>query len=84
MANDPQGIAKMNKTKPVYLFSGEADPVGNMGKGVINVKQLLDKAGLQDVTMKLYPEGRHEMLNELNKQEVMEDLAQWLKTKMNG
>lgn len=83
MANDPQGIAKMNKTKPVYLFSGEADPVGNMGKGVINVKQLLDKAGLQDVTMKLYPEGRHEMLNELNKQEVMDDLVQWLEAKLN-
>ena len=78
MAGDAQGVAKMNKTMPVYLFSGDKDPVGNNGKGVANVKKLLDGVGMQDVTMRLYPEGRHEMLNELNKQEVMDDLLQWI------
>ena len=83
MANDSQGIAKMNKQMPIYLFSGECDPVGNMGKGVVNVKNALTKAGLEDVTMRLYPEGRHEMLNELNKAEVMNDLLAWVEEKIN-
>ena len=82
MANDPKGIAKMNKAMPVYMFSGDHDPVGNMGKGVANVKNALDKAGMQDVTMKLYPEGRHEMLNERNKDEVMNDLLRWVAEKI--
>ena len=82
MAGDAQGVAKMNKTMPVYLFSGDKDPVGNNGKGVANVKKLLDGAGMQDVTMRLYPEGRHEMLNELNKQEVMDDLLAWVEAKL--
>ena len=82
MANDGQGIAKMNKQMPIYLFSGECDPVGNMGKGVVNVKNALTKAGLEDVTMRLYPEGRHEMLNELNKAEVMNDLLVWIAEKI--
>ena len=83
MANDSQGIAKMNKQMPIYLFSGECDPVGNMGKGVVNVKNALTKAGLEDVAMRLYPEGRHEMLNELNKAEVMNDLLAWVEEKTN-
>ena len=83
MANDSQGIAKMNKQMPIYLFSGECDSVGNMGKGVVNVKNALTKAGLEDVTMHLYPEGRHEMLNELNKAEVMNDLLAWVEEKIN-
>ena len=82
MANDPKGMSKMNKQMPVYLFSGDQDPVGNMGKGVANVKTALDKAGLQDVTMRLYAEGRHEMLNELNKEEVMNDWLQWVEEKL--
>ena len=75
-------MSKMNKQMPVYLFSGDQDPVGNMGKGVANVKTALDKAGLQDVTMRLYAEGRHEMLNELNKEEAMNDLLQWVEEKL--
>ncbi len=77
-ANDTQAIGKMNKAMPVYLVSGDLDPVGNMGKGVKNVYAALQKAGMKDVTLQLYPEGRHEMLNELNKQQVMEDLLQWV------
>jgi alpha-beta hydrolase superfamily lysophospholipase len=46
------------------------------------VKTALDKAGLQDVTMRLYAEGRHEMLNELNKAEVMNDILAWVEAKI--
>ena len=63
---------------PVYLFSGSCDPVGGMGKGVREVTGLLQQSGLQHLKMKLYPEGRHEMLKELCRQEVYADILEWL------
>lgn len=66
---------------PVYLFSGDCDPVGEMGKGVVRVVKKFKKAG-NDVTLKLYKGGRHEMLNEINKEEVEQDLLNWLNTKI--
>ena len=74
----------MRKAMPVYLFSGDCDPVGNMGKGVRHVQQLFAQAGMQDVTVQLYPGGRHEMLNEINRDAVMADLLQWLEAKNGG
>ncbi len=63
---------------PVLLYSGDMDPVGDYGKGVKKVYQMLEAAGMQDVTLKLYPGGRHEMHNEINKEEVFADLIAWL------
>lgn len=71
-------LKRMDPGTPIYFFSGDHDPVGNMGKGVEKVVEQFRKAGCRDVTVKLYPEGRHEMLNEVNRQEVMEDLLAWL------
>ena len=55
-----------------------------MGKGVQHVRNLFLDAGLQDVTMELYAGGRHEMLNELNYDIVMDDLLQWLNHKIDA
>lgn len=63
---------------PIYIYSGDQDPVGAYGKGVRKVYHLLDAAGIQDLQMKLYPGGRHEMHNETNKDEVLSDLIFWL------
>ena len=49
-----------------------------MGKGVIKIYKAFKKAGHKNVTLKLYEEGRHEMLNELNKNEVYEDIRNWI------
>ncbi|MDO4567043.1 MAG: alpha/beta fold hydrolase, partial [Oscillospiraceae bacterium] len=57
----------MDKDTPVYFMSGTMDPVGECGKGVNLAYNNFLKAGMKDVTIKLYPEGRHEMLNELNR-----------------
>lgn len=84
IANRPDYIARMKKDMPVYLFSGEADPVGSMGKGVRHVENLFREAGIQNVTMKLYPGGRHEMLNEQEREQVMEDLLQWVNRTLSG
>ena len=55
-----------------------------MGEGVKRVVGMFREAGCRDVTLKLYPDGRHEMFNELNRQEVMEDLLAWLEEKVIG
>lgn len=78
---DTKNLAKMSKDQPIYIYSGDADPVGEYGKGVERFYRALCKAGCRDVFLKLYPNGRHEMHNEYNKEQVFEDLFNWLKQK---
>jgi alpha-beta hydrolase superfamily lysophospholipase len=66
------------KKLPVYLLSGSEDPVGNYGRGPIEVYKELKATGVEDVEIKLYPGGRHEMFNEINKEEVYADALEWL------
>lgn len=66
------------KGKPVYMFSGALDPVGNSGKGVRKVFDKYTKSGVTDIQLKLFPEGRHEMLNEINRFEVFDDIFFWI------
>lgn len=73
-----ENLARMDKDMPVYFFAGDKDPVGNSGKGVEKVVGFFQRAGVKDITLKLYPGGRHEMLNETNKDEVYADIAHWL------
>ena len=75
---DKKNIAQMNKEKPVYFMSGNGDPVGDYGKGVERAYNAFCDAGLHDVFMRLYPGGRHEMLNETNKEQVYQDILNWL------
>lgn len=69
---------RMRKELPILIWSGEDDPVGNFGKGVRAVYQMLLEAGVQDVTLKLYPGGRHEMHNEINREDALADLIGWV------
>ena len=62
---------------PVLLISGENDPVGEYGKGVKAVYDELTKTGHSAVSIKLYPEDRHEILNELDRETVMADIIAW-------
>lgn len=71
-------LQQIPKTLPIYIFSGDKDPVGKNGKGVVQLMNKYRQLGIGDVSMKLYKEGRHEMLNEINRQEVMEDVINWL------
>lgn len=63
---------------PVYLFAGQLDPVGRQGKGMQALEKRLRMTGHRNVTLTLYKQGRHEMLNEVNKQAVMLNIANWL------
>ena len=75
---DKKNLAKMDPDTPVALFSGDADPVGGMGKGVKTVHGFFREAGCRDLTMKLYPGARHEILNEINREEAYADILGWL------
>ncbi|MGG2201515.1 MULTISPECIES: alpha/beta hydrolase [Paenibacillus] len=83
-AHRPEQLRRIPKSLPVYLFAGERDPVGGMGKSFLWLVRELQSQGLHDVSYKLYPDGRHEMLNETNREEVMEDLLQWLEARVNA
>ncbi len=75
---NPAHKRRIRQTLPLYILAGSHDPVCEQGKGAERLAQEYQAAGLTKVTCKLYPEGRHEMLNEINRQEVVNDLALWL------
>ena len=81
------GLIKLNKattlaaiphTLPVQLLAGDQDPVGKMGEGVKRLQTALKENGVLSVEMTLYPNARHEILNEVNAAEVQQDILQWL------
>ena len=72
----------MDKHLPVFFIAGGDDPVGSYGKGVRKAAEAFRKAGMTDVSVRIYPLCRHEILNEINKEEIYEDVAQWLKAKI--
>lgn len=78
-----ENVMKTRKDLPIYLFSGDKDPVGGKnGKGVLDVYEKYKEIGMEDVTCKLYQDGRHEMLNEVNKKEVYQDVLQWINQRL--
>ncbi|MEG1870173.1 MAG: alpha/beta fold hydrolase, partial [Oscillospiraceae bacterium] len=66
LANREDTVQRIPHQLPILLLSGEQDPVGAYGKGVHKVYSMFKKAGIENVTLQLYPNGRHEMLNEVN------------------
>jgi alpha-beta hydrolase superfamily lysophospholipase len=75
---DPAQVARMPRDLPVYVAVGSKDPVNG---GLTLLWALVDRyraAGLSDVTVRVYDGGRHEILNEINRAEVIDDLLQWL------
>ncbi|WP_178022062.1 alpha/beta hydrolase [uncultured Paenibacillus sp.] len=78
----PENMRSIPKEKPVYIFGGDLDPVGRNGAGVRRLVELYGRLGLEDVEVKLYPGGRHEMLNEINRDEVTSDVLYWLESHM--
>lgn len=75
----PTSLQRLRSDLPVYLFAGAKDPVGHMGHGVEKLAHALHEAGLRDVTLRMYPEARHDILHETNRDEVLTDLLAWVK-----
>ncbi|GIM33791.1 alpha/beta hydrolase [Paraclostridium bifermentans] len=72
-------LKKINSKLPIYIFAGDKDPVGKFGKGITKLYENYKKVGIENVEFKLYSGGRHEMLNEINKDEVINDTINWIK-----
>ena len=77
-----RNLEKMNKDLPIYFMSGDKDPVGGNGVQVAKVYSMFIRAGMRDVFYKFYKDGRHEMLNETNRDEVYNDILNWLFKKL--
>ncbi len=73
----PRAAARMPKELPILILSGEEDPVGENGKGPRRFEAMLRESGMEDVRCMIYPHGRHELLNELNKEQVICDIKLW-------
>ena len=69
---------KLPKNVPLLVTSGAQDPVGNYGRGVRTVYERIKTAGVSDVALKMYPDDRHEILNELDREQVYTDILDWL------
>ena len=78
----PKNLEKIPKDLPILVVSGEEDPVGDFGQGPRIVAETYQKTGIQDVTLKLFPGDRHEILNELDKEVVYKYLLQWMEGRM--
>lgn len=73
-----ENLKKINLDIPIYIFAGDKDPVGYFGKGILNLYRVYKGLGVKNVTYNLYNDGRHELLNEINKDEVINDIIKWL------
>lgn len=79
---DKENLKKVPLDIPIYIISGDKDPIGKNGNGVLRLRDRYIKLGVKDVTCKLYKDGRHELLNEINREEVFEDIICWLNNKI--
>ena len=80
---DRKLLDRMPKDLPVFFVAGAEDPVGDFSKGVLRAVEMFRDVGMEQVDWKLYPGDRHEILNELDRQTVYEDLYHWLEAMLD-
>ena len=74
-----KNFRKMPNRMPIFIVSGRSDPFGKYGKGVESLYTNYVRSGVEDITIKLYKNSRHEILNEINRLEVYRDILSWIK-----
>ena len=72
----------MPKDLSVLFVAGEDDPVGDFGKGVKKAADSMKKAGVTDISLKLYEKDRHEILKETDRETVFQDIHHWIEAHM--
>jgi alpha-beta hydrolase superfamily lysophospholipase len=75
---DPANLKLIRSDLPIYLFAGDKDPVNGNLEWLAPLAERYRNAGVRDVTTDFYKGGRHEMLNETNRGEVVGNLARWI------
>lgn len=73
-----ENLEKMPTELPIFMVSGTDDPVGSYGKGVHKAYDSLKQVGMKNVSLKLYDDDRHEILNEADRAAVMQDICDWV------
>jgi alpha-beta hydrolase superfamily lysophospholipase len=74
-----KNLKRINLDTPVLIVAGAEDPVGANGKGPTSLYNVYKKLGVKDVTLKLYPKMRHEILNEVERDKPVADIIEFLK-----
>ena len=83
-AASPEGVADLPEGLPVLLLAGQRDPVGGEDAAQVTaLADLLRDRGLP-VELRVYPDARHEVFNETNRDEVTGDLLGWIGTRLSG
>lgn len=75
---NPCNLNRIPKDAPILIFSGMKDPVGEYGKGPVRLEEMYKKIGLNKVSLKLYKDKRHELFNEVNRDEVIGDVVNFI------
>ena len=83
LLNRSDTINRMRTDTPIIFMSGDADPVGGYGMQVAKIYRDYVRAGFTDVAYKFYKGARHEILNEINRDEVYRDILDWIFTKLD-
>ena len=78
----PKNIAKIPKDLPIYLIYGEEDPVGKYGADVEGIAAAYEAAGIRSVIKKSYPGCRHHLFFETCKEQVFEDITDWINSQL--
>ena len=73
-------LDKIDKDLPIFIHGGSKDPVSELGKGLYALEKQYKDLGVKDVTLTVYPEARHEIYNEINKQEVYDNTAAFIES----
>lgn len=76
--NHQEKNGKIPRTLPIFFVAGKEDPVGNFGRSVENIYKNYKSCGIKDVSIKLYENDRHEILNEVDRKTVFADLLDWM------
>jgi alpha-beta hydrolase superfamily lysophospholipase len=75
---NPKNVEKIPRDIPIFMISGEEDPVGAYGEGVKKVYESYRSSGIKDVSMRLYEGKRHELTNEIGKEDIYADIKEWI------
>jgi alpha-beta hydrolase superfamily lysophospholipase len=73
-----KNVSKTPKNTSILLVSGDKDPVGHWGKDVLALAKHYKKLGIKDVKCRLFKDGRHEVINEINRDEVINYVITWM------
>lgn len=77
-----KALAGVSPVLPIFLISGACDPIGDNGRGVVKVSHAFQDSGLRKVTVKIYVGCRHDLLHDMNYQQVHSDIMTWIENRL--